>query len=59
MPRLCPGCHTDQVMQGGKTKVHIWNTTTSRRSCIGVGRMFRHAWSAPWPSSMCWSNGMV
>jgi hypothetical protein len=27
IPVLCPRCHTDQVMKGGKTKVHIWNTT--------------------------------
>ena len=23
IPVLCPRCHTDQVMKGGKTKVHI------------------------------------
>ena len=23
MPVLCPRCHTDQVMKGGKTTVHI------------------------------------
>jgi len=27
LPVLCPRCHTDQVMKGGKTKGHIWNTT--------------------------------
>ena len=27
MPVLGPRCHTDEVMQGGKTTVHIWNTT--------------------------------
>ena len=31
MPLLCPRCHTDQVMKGGKTKVHIGNTTSSRQ----------------------------
>ena len=25
---LCPRCHTDQVMQGSRTTVHIRNTTT-------------------------------
>jgi hypothetical protein len=29
MPVLCPRCHTDQVMKGGKTKVHICNTTNN------------------------------
>jgi hypothetical protein len=23
IPVLCPRCHADQVMKGGKTKVHI------------------------------------
>ena len=28
-PVLCPRCHPDQVMKGGKTKVHICNTTAA------------------------------
>ena len=30
IPGLCPCCPTDQVMKGGKTTVHICNTTESR-----------------------------
>ena len=33
MPVLCPRCHTDQVMQGGKTTVRICNTTHRWYAC--------------------------
>ena len=32
IPVLCPCCHTDQIMQDGKTKVHICNTTHRREA---------------------------
>ena len=37
IPVLCPRCHTDQVMKGGKTKVHICNTTGERSRSSGIG----------------------
>ena len=29
----------------------------SKRSCIGAGPIFKHAWRSPWPLSMCSSSG--
>jgi len=43
IPGLCPRCPTDQVMKGGKTTVHICNTTWAAKMVAGDA-LRRNVW---------------